>query len=166
MPMGSAGRVFWPLAGLMVLADCSSKRAVEAISPGVGVSKPVVSDLLRFTLEYNTGAAFSTSFGPYQRWVLIGASILFLFIVLRHYRRITQMGRLATVGLALLAGGALGNLLDRIVSSRGVVDFIDVGVQTSRFYVFNIADAGITIGAAILGYALWRNGRNEEAHTS
>ncbi len=166
MQMRSSARYFWPLAALMVLADCSSKRAIEAMSPGVGISKPVVSDILRFSLEYNKGAAFSTTFGPYQRWVLIGASTLFLFIVLRHYRRITQMGGLATVGLALLAGGALGNLLDRVASRRGVVDFIDVGVHTSRFYVFNIADAGITIGAAILAYALWHNAQNEEAPNS
>ena len=163
MTTKSPGRVFWPLASLMVLADCSSKRAIEASAPGVGVSKPVVEDIVRFTLEYNTGAAFSTNFGPYQRWVLIGATLLFLFIVARSYRQITSTGRVATIGLALLAGGAVGNLLDRLLSSRGVVDFIDVGTQSARFYIFNFADAGVSIGAALLAYALWRSGQREDA---
>ena len=163
MPMRSPGRVFWPLAALMVLADCSSKRAIEAAAPGVGVPTPIVENLVRFTLVYNKGAAFSTEFGPYQRWVLIAATLLFLFLVAGLYRQITQAGRLATVGLALLAGGAVGNLLDRILSSRGVVDFIDVGTQTSRFYVFNFADAGVSIGAILLAYALWHSGQLEPA---
>jgi len=161
MPMRSPGRVFWPLASLMVLADCSSKRAIEAAAPGVGVSTPVVEDVVRFTLLYNKGAAFSTEFGPYQRWFLIGATLVFLLLLAQHYRQITDAGRLATVGLALLAGGAVGNLLDRLTSARGVVDFIDVGTQSTRFYVFNFADAGVTIGAILLGYALWRHAQSD-----
>src|SRR5512142_2655325 len=138
MPMRSPGRVFWPLAGLMVLED-----------------------VVRFTLLYNKGAAFSTEFGPYQRWFLIGATLVFLLLLAQHYRQITDAGRLATVGLALLAGGAVGNLLDRLTSARGVVDFIDVGTQSTRFYVFNFADAGVTIGAILLGYALWRHAQSD-----
>ena len=161
--MRSPGRLFWPLASLTVLADCSSKRAVEAAAPAVGVPKPIIEDVLRFTLVYNKGAAFSTEFGPYQRWLLIAATFLFLFLLARHYRQITQNGRVATVGLALLAGGAVGNLIDRLVSSRGVVDFIDVGVQTTRFYVFNFADAGVLIGAVLLAWALWHGSRTDDA---
>ncbi len=60
------------------------------------------------------------------------------------------------IGLALLIGGATGNLLDRMTSSRGVVDFIDVGLGGWRFYTFDVADAGITVGAALLAWAFWR----------
>jgi signal peptidase II len=156
--MRSPARIFWPLACLLAVADCSSKRAIEATVPIAGVPKPVIDDVLRFTLLYNQGAAFSTQFGLYQRWVLIAASLLSLLVLARLYHRITQRGRAATVGLALIAGGAAGNLLDRLISAKGVVDFIDVGVRSSRFYVFNVADAGLTVGAVLLAYALSRGG--------
>lgn len=155
--MRSPGRVFWPLASLLVLADCSSKRAIEETTPLIGVPQPIVDNVLRFTLSYNQGAAFSTHFGPYQRWILIGVAVAILVVLARSYRQITLMGRVATAGLALVVGGAVGNLLDRLISSRGVVDFIDVGIGASRFYLFNVADAGVSVGAALLAYALWRS---------
>ena len=156
--MRSPGRVFWPLASLLLLADCTTKRAIEAVDV-VGVPRPVVDGVLQFTLAYNEGAAFSTYFGPYQRWALSGLAVAMLFILARSYRQVTRTGRVATAGLALVAGGAAGNLLDRLLSARGVVDFIDVGLGASRFYLFNIADAGISVGAALLAYALWRHDR-------
>lgn len=161
MTMRFPGRVFWPLASLLVLADCSTKRAIEETVPLVGVPKPIIDDVLQFTLIYNQGAAFSTHFGPYQRWVLIGLALTVLLILARSYRHITQTGRIGTAGLALVAGGAVGNLLDRLISNRGVVDFIDVGMGSSRFYVFNLADAGVSVGAALLAYALWQQERTE-----
>lgn len=129
----------------------------------VGVPMPIVDDVVRFTLAYNKGAAFSTYFGPYQRWVLIGVALTMLVILARSYRHITQTGRIGTIGLALVAGGAVGNLLDRLISERGVVDFVDIGIRSSRFYVFNVADAGLSIGAALLAYALWHSDRAEDA---
>ncbi|MEO5589345.1 MAG: signal peptidase II [Gemmatimonadaceae bacterium] len=163
--MKSPGRVVWPIASLLVLADCSSKRAIEAAAPMVGVPVPIVDNIVRFTLAYNKGAAFSMHFGPYQRWVLIGLALTILLILARSYRRITQTGRIGTVALGLVAGGAVGNLLDRLISERGVVDFIDVGIRSSRFYVFNLADAGVSIGAALLAYALWKSEQAEGPRT-
>ena len=75
----------------------------------------------------------------------------------RLNRSVTRTAWIGTVGLALVAGGAVGNLLDRLISSRGVVDFIDVGVRSSRSYVFNLADAGVSVGAVLLALALWRS---------
>lgn len=60
------------------------------------------------------------------------------------------------VALGLIAGGAPGNLLDRFVSSGGVVDFIDIGIRGYRFWTFNVADMGITTGAALLVWELMR----------
>ncbi len=151
------GRLFWPLASILVLADCSSKRVIEATVSPPGTSVPVIGDALRFTLAYNPGAAFSTRFGPYQRWVLIAIVCLVLVMLARLYRSVTRTGWIGTVGLALVTGGAVGNLIDRLISSRGVVDFIDVGVRSSRFYVFNLADAGVSVGAVLLALALWRS---------
>jgi signal peptidase II len=154
--MRSPGKVFWPLACLLVVADCSTKRAIEQAVPLAGLPKPIIDDVLRFTLSYNQGAAFSTRFGPYQRWVLIGLAVAILLILAASYRHVTRTGRIGTIGLALVTGGAVGNLLDRLMSSRGVIDFIDVGIGSSRFYVFNVADAGVSVGAALLAYALWK----------
>ena len=159
MPLRSPGRVFWPLAGLLVLVDCSSKRVIEDVVPLAGGSVSIIDDFVRLTLAYNQGAAFSTHLGPYQRWVLIGTSLTVLVVLARSYRAITGMGLIATAGLAFTMGGAAGNMLDRLISDRGVVDFIDVGVRSWRFYLFNAADAGVAIGAALLALAFWRSDR-------
>jgi signal peptidase II len=151
---------------MLLLADCSTKRAIEAAEPVAGVSRPVIDGVLQFTLAYNQGAAFSTHLGPYQRWVLSALAIVMLLVLARAYRQISRSGALATAGLALVAGGAAGNLLDRLISARGVVDFIDVGIGASRFYVFNLADAGISVGAALLAYALWQRDRAAAASQS
>ena len=148
--------VFWPLVAIVVLTDCASKRWVEDGLVVEHTSHDVIEGVLRFTLSYNTGAAFSTEFGAYQRWILIGTTLAVLGILARLYRSAEPHGRLYVAGLALVCGGAIGNLLDRIRSARGVVDFIDIGFGTSRFYIFNIADVGITLGAAALACALWR----------
>jgi signal peptidase II len=63
--------------------------------------------------------------------------------------------RLVTA-LALLVGGAVGNLVDRVYSPRGVVDFIDLGIGDARFWTFNVADMGISAGAVLLAITLWR----------
>ena len=157
--MRSPGRVFWPLASVLVLADCSTKRMVEATVSLHSDPKPLITDLVRVTLAYNPGASFSTQFGPYQRWVLIGLAVAMLAALAWWYRPAARAGRVAIVGLALVVGGAVGNLLDRIRSNRGVVDFLDLGVGDTRFFVCNLADAGITVGAGLLLYALWRQDR-------
>ncbi len=159
--MSSPGRVFWPLVGLMLFADCSSKRAIEEALPVAGESRPVIDHVVQFTLAYNQGAAMATRLGANQRWIMIGLVVTVLLVLARSYRHITQHGVVGTVGLALIVGGAVGNLLDRIISTRGVVDFIDVGIGSSRFYLFNVADAGVSVGAALLAYVFWRDARSE-----
>ena len=72
------------------------------------------------------------------------------------YHRTSPGDRLAAAGLALIASGALGNLLDRLRSPRGVVDFIDVGFGQLRFWTCNVADVAITCGAVLLVLALQR----------
>jgi len=158
-----ARRIFWPLASVLVLADCATKRVVEATVPPHAVPTPLVADLLRVTLEYNPGASFSTQFGPYQRWVLIGVALGMLTAMGWWYRPAARAGRVAIAGLALVAGGAVGNLLDRLISDRGVVDFLDVGIGARRFFVCNVADVGISLGAVLLLFALWHHERSGHA---
>jgi signal peptidase II len=155
-PSKARTRLFWPLALALLLVDCSTKRMVEASLPVAGVPHRVLDDLVRFTLEYNKAGAMSIGFGQYGRWVLIGMSLAVLVTIAANFGRVMRTGSLAVSGLALVAGGAVGNLLDRLKSARGVVDFIDLGIGTSRFYVFNVADVGVCVGAALLAFALWR----------
>jgi signal peptidase II len=77
-------------------------------------------------------------------------------VLLLLYRRTLPDARLRAAALALVAGGALGNLLDRLRSPLGVVDFIDVGIGDARFWTFNVADVGVTVGAVLLATVLWR----------
>ncbi|NCW45716.1 MAG: hypothetical protein EBV77_09695, partial [Gemmatimonadaceae bacterium] len=69
---------------------------------------------------------------------------------------LTRTSRLAAFGVPVIVGGAIGNLLDRIRLREGVVDFIDIGIGTTRFWTFNVADTAVTIGAVCLVLALWR----------
>jgi signal peptidase II len=64
------------------------------------------------------------------------------------------------LALALVCGGATGNLVDRIRSADGVVDFIDVGMRDWRWPTFNVADSAITVGAIALAIILWLEGRS------
>jgi signal peptidase II len=152
-------RWFWPLAIALLVADCATKRAVESSLP-VGEPRPLVGEVVRFTLSYNTNAAMGFQIGgDSRRLVLSAMTIAALFILGILYHRTRPSERLRVIGVALVAGGALGNLVDRLRSSAGVVDFIDVGVANVRFWTFNLADMGITIGAVMLLLALGRWGK-------
>jgi signal peptidase II len=148
-------RWFWPLAIALLVTDCASKRVVES-RLHLGVPRPVVGETVRFTLSYNTNAAMGFPLGG--RLVLSALSVVALIVVGVWYHRSRPADRLRVIGVALVTGGALGNLLDRLRSAAGVVDFIDVGVRDVRFWTFNVADMGITIGAVLLMLALGRWG--------
>jgi signal peptidase II len=98
----------------------------------------------------------SLSLGVHPR---VGFSLLAvgaLLVMAHFYRRTEPGGRQAAAGLALIAAGAMGNLLDRLRSARGVVDFIDVGLGSWRLWTFNFADVSILVGAVVLLLALRR----------
>jgi len=125
----------------------------------LGVPQPVVGETVRFTLSYNTNAAMGFQVGGDKRRLVLSVMTVTALIVLGVlYHRTRPADRLRVIGVALVAGGALGNLIDRVRSSAGVVDFIDVGVSNVRFWTFNVADMGITIGAILLMLALGRWG--------
>lgn len=148
--------IFWPLALTLVLADCTTKLlAVERLSPA-HVPHPVVGDLVQFTLAYNPGAAFGVGRGVWSRWVLAALTVLVLGGLWRLYRRASSSEVWLVVALAMVCGGAAGNLLDRLRWARGVVDFIDIGIGGARFWTFNVADVGVSIGAVLLAALLWR----------
>lgn len=147
-------RLFWPLLLALVLADCGSKRIVEETLPP-HTPHEVVGDVIRFTLGYNPGAAFGMNVGAASRLVFTTLSFLALIALGLMYRATPPERRVEVAALALISGGAIGNLIDRVRAGQ-VVDFIDVGIGATRFWTFNIADAGITVGAILLAVAFLR----------
>ena len=143
-------RIFWPTLVIVYVLDFITKRLAETHLLPQHVPHRVIGELVRFTLAYNKDAAMGLSLGGYSRagFALTAAVILVVLGVL--YRRTPESDRFSALALALVTAGALGNLTDRLMSSRGVVDFIDVGIGNSRFYTFNVADAGVTCGAILL----------------
>jgi signal peptidase II len=150
-------RWFWPILGTLILADCSTKELVETALSGNPGPHPLMGEWLRVTLAYNPGAAMNLSFGAASRMVFGGFAVAAILALLVLYRRTAPEARLRAAALALVAGGAMGNLLDRLRSPLGVVDFIDVGIGEARFWTFNVADVGVTVGAVLLAMVLWRD---------
>lgn len=147
-------RVFWPLLLGLLLADCGSKRIAEETLT-LHSPRAVVGDVVRFTLAYNPGAAFGIDVGPASRVVFTLLTLVALGALIAMYRSTPAHQRVQVAALGLITGGALGNLFDRLRGAAGVVDFIDVGVGGTRFWTFNVADAGITVGAILLAISLW-----------
>ena len=147
--------IFWGVASTVLLVDAFTKIvAVDRLIPAY-LPRPVWGDGLRLTLVYNPGAAFGLHFGSLSRWSFIALTFLALTILGRLYLETPLLHRTRTLAIALVTGGALGNLLDRLKLSRGVVDFIDVGVGTWRWPTFNVADIAVTTGAILLAWVLW-----------
>ncbi len=153
MTVARKARIFWPIVLLLLLADCSTKDlAVTHLVPWV--PEQVVGDVFRFTLAYNPRAAMSISFGENSRLIISMIALIEIAILGYLYRQSDNRETLKVVALGLVIAGALGNLVDRIRSPRGVVDFIDVGVGSLRFWTFNVADIGVSIGAILLAWQL------------
>lgn len=153
-------KAFWPLLLLLIFADCTTKRLAEEHLVPEHVPHPVVGDVVRFTLAYNPDAAFSFSLGQHSR---IGFTVLALGVLVALgsvYRSTAAQDRMQAAALALVAGGAIGNVMDRFRTPggtyRGVVDFIDIGLGGWRFWTFNLADVGVTCGAILLALLLLR----------
>jgi signal peptidase II len=156
-------RWFWPVSATLVLADCSTKELVESVLRRDPGPHALLGDWLRLTLAYNTGAALNLDLGSGSRFIFSALAFLAIALLLGLYRRTAPDAALRAAALALVIGGALGNLLDRLRSPLGVVDFIDIGVGNTRFWTFNVADLGVTVGAVLLAIVLWREDGLERA---
>ncbi|MGH7653372.1 MAG: signal peptidase II [Gemmatimonadaceae bacterium] len=149
-------RLFFGLAASVVLVDAFTKvMAVDRLMPS-RLPRDVIGETLRLTLVFNPGAAFGLHLGPWSRWIFTALTIGALVLLWELYRTTRAGDTVRTLALALVCGGALGNLVDRLKSGRGVVDFIDVGIGTLRWPTFNVADMAVTCGAVLLAIVLWR----------
>jgi signal peptidase II len=147
----------WVWAPLVLVMDFVTKRLVLANEAALRGRVEVLGDFLRFVYVRNPGSAMGIF--PVGRFFLVPVSIAASFFLIYLYRTADPQLRLRKAAMAAILGGALGNLIDRVFYDGSVVDFIDVGLGTSRFYTFNIADVGVSIGGAILFLCIVLEGR-------
>ncbi len=163
---GVERRVFWAGALATIVLDLITKLVAEATllrTPGVSI----IGDWFQLRLVYNQGAAFGLHVGPYSRWIFFTVALLAVIVLARMSRSAPAGDRFRQLALGLVAGGAAGNLVDRIRSARGVVDFLDVGVGALRWPTFNVADIAVSCGAIALAISLWReDSRRPEAESA
>lgn len=160
--MTSAARrpPFWGiLVGVVVLDFVTKQVAVATLSRG---AVRLLGDWLALRLVYNPGAAFGIHVGGYSRWVFTGLALLALAVLGAMARQTRPDQWLRLTALALVSGGAVGNLIDRLRSSRGVVDFIDLWIGSFHWPTFNVADMAVSCGAVALAIVLWNEGRDRE----
>ena len=151
---------------VIILLDQVTKLLVRR-SIALGESHTIIPGLLDLTHVQNTGAAFgllnSVDF-PYKPLVMIAVASIALLAIAAYGTQLGFHDRVARLGLALILGGAFGNLLDRAVFGH-VTDFVDVYWGTSHFWAFNIADAAINVGAAFVLLDMIGLGRRHVSHT-
>jgi len=154
-------QLLW-LSVLVVLLDQVSKFWIMARFEEYEVL--TVWPVFNLTLVYNTGAAFSflSDAGGWQRWFFIGVALLVSAVMIVWLGRLRADERLAGYGLALVIGGAVGNLIDRIWLGK-VVDFLQWHWHDWYWPSFNLADSAITLGVILLLLdGLFFAGRREE----
>jgi len=136
------------IAAVIAISDQVTKAVVEGwIERGEVIR---ITGFFNLVLAYNSGAAFSflAGAGGWQRWFFVGiASVATVVIAWLLYRHRDE--GLFCAGLSLILGGAIGNLWDRIAIGH-VVDFLDFHAAGWHWPAFNVADSGITVGAALL----------------
>jgi signal peptidase II len=167
MPSGAEQRArFVTLVLLTVILDRVTKIAASRVLGARGVI-PLLDDWAELRLVYNPGAAFGLNLGSWSRWTFMVVAIVAIVLLYRMSQQAPITDRLRQLSVGFVAGGAAGNLLDRIMSGHGVVDFIDVGIGSLRWPTFNVADIAVSCGAVALAFSLWREDvRRAAAHAS
>jgi signal peptidase II len=144
-------------AVVLVLDQLSKAAALRWLQPHQVID---VLPGFNLTLVFNRGAAFSflAGAGGWQRWFFTGLALVASVVILVLLRRTPRSERLTASGLALILGGAVGNLVDRLRWGH-VVDFVDLYLGSAHWPAFNVADCAISVGAALLVWSMWRGSR-------
>jgi signal peptidase II len=141
------------VAVAVVIVDQLTKALISGYMQ-VGESLPIIPGILHITHVQNAGAAFGMM--QNRRPLFLIAAFVIISVIAIFYRRIKEEGILPVTAVGLLLGGAIGNLIDRVMAGT-VTDFIDFRIWP----VFNIADCAIVIGVIALGYFAIRSSNNE-----
>ena len=159
LPVAASGWRWLPLTVAVIVADRAVKLWItHHFAP---LERVHVLKVLDIILTYNTGAAFSflADASGWQRWLFVLLALGVSAALIVWMRRLdARIHGLLACGLALIVGGALGNMIDRLTLGR-VVDFIHVHWGHAYFPAFNIADSAITIGALLLLLDAWNESR-------
>jgi signal peptidase II len=158
--MGKVAVFFMVVVGILVF-DLTTKLLVQR-HLYLYQQIDIIGEYVRLTYIYNPGAAFGISVGQHSRQIFLGLSVVALAALVGMYWYTPVSDRVRLMAISLICGGAMGNLIDRVRSESGVVDFIDVGVGDIRWPVFNIADMAVTTGAIILALSLWQEEQGED----
>ena len=158
------GRLGWLVLSLLVLViDQVSKAHFEG-SLEMFQQIVVIPDYFSWTLAYNTGAAFSflADSSGWQRWLFALIAIVVSAVLVVWLKRLGRNDTWLAIALALVLGGALGNLYDRIALGH-VIDFILVHWQNRHYFpAFNFADSAITVGAIMLALDMFKSKKTGE----
>ena len=161
---GRFGRLGWLVLSLLVLViDQVSKAHFEG-SLEMFQQIVVIPDYFSWTLAYNTGAAFSflADGGGWQRWLFAVIAVVVSAVLVVWLKRLGRDDTWLAIALALVLGGALGNLYDRIALGH-VIDFILVHWQNRHYFpAFNFADSAITVGAIMLALDMFKSKKTGE----
>ncbi len=155
---GGSWWVFAAIAIAVVGLDQSTKAwAMKSLAYGA----PTVfkAGFLPLTLHFNTGGLWGIGSGTLTRWFFPGATAVAMIVLFQIYRTTATGDRLKLFAVPMVAGGAAGNLIDRLRWDRGVVDFLgpfDLGFMI--WPIFNVADMAISCCTILLVIALWREG--------
>ncbi|MCC9000535.1 MAG: signal peptidase II [Candidatus Contendobacter sp.] len=140
---------WWWLSALVIVADQATKHLAERL---LVMHQPApVAPSFNLLLTYNTGAAFSflANAGGWQRWFFLALGVVVSMGLLVWLGRLKPAEKRLAAALALILGGAVGNLIDRIWLGQ-VIDFIQLYYDRWYWPAFNIADSAITLGAVLL----------------
>ena len=146
----------------VIIIDQATKQIAEAqLTAHQAVN---VMPYFDWYLTYNTGAAFSllADAGGWQRWFFTIIATVVSGVIVQWIRKLPSDEILTAISLSLILGGAIGNLIDRILLGH-VVDFIQVWLGSFAFPAFNIADAAISVGAVLLILSSFFGAHKEEA---
>jgi signal peptidase II len=159
------GRLGWLVLSVLVLViDQVSKAHFEG-SLEMFQQIVVIPDYFSWTLAYNTGAAFSflADSGGWQRWLFALIAVVVSAVLVVWLKRLGRNDTWLAIALALVLGGALGNLYDRIALGH-VIDFILVHWQNRHYFpAFNFADSAICVGAIMLALDMFKGNKPGEA---
>jgi len=150
----------WLWAPLVFVVDLVAKRLVMANEAALRGKVRIIGDLARFIYVRNPGSAMGLF--PVGRIFLVTVSLAASIFLLYLYRTTDPGLRIRRGAMAAILGGAVGNLVDRIFYDGLVVDFIDLGFGSHRFYTFNVADMGVTLGGAVLFLCILLEGRKKK----
>ena len=150
------------LSLLAIILDQGSKLAIAG---AMQLYESIqIMPFFNLTYVHNTGAAFSflSEAGGWQRWFFAGLALVISMVIAVWLTRLKKHETLLAVALALVLGGAVGNLIDRLAYGY-VVDFLDVYYETWHWPAFNIADSAITLGVILMLAESFGFGQSKES---